>query len=52
MNKIKDFILYEGDTAIMAYGGHGYKILEDNTKIIESKNGPFVSVELDKVKYE
>ena len=52
MIKVKDFILYEGDTAIMAYGGHGYKILEDNTKIIESKNGPFISVELDKIKYE
>jgi hypothetical protein len=28
------------------------KFLEDNTKIIEAKNGPFVSVEIDKVKYE
>ena len=26
--------------------------LEDDTKIIEAKNGPFVSVEVDKVKYE
>ena len=52
MNELKKFVLREGDTAIMAFGGHGYTILENNTKIIESKNGPFVSVELDKIKYE
>lgn len=48
---IGDFILYEGDLAVFAYGGHGYEILEDNTKIIESKNGPFVGVEDDKEKF-
>jgi|TARA_B110000240_G_scaffold166937_1_gene188491 hypothetical protein len=52
MNFVEEIVLKEGDMAIMAYGGHGYKILEDNTKIIEAKNGPFVSVEVDKVKYE
>lgn len=52
MNFVDEIVLKQGDLAIMAYGGHGYKILEDNTKIIEAKNGPFVSVEVDKVKYE
>lgn len=52
MNHVDDILLKKGDMAIMCYGGHGYKILEDNTKIIEAKNGPFVSVEVDKVKYE
>lgn len=52
MNFVEEVILKEGDMAIMAYGGHGYKILEDNTKIIEAKNGPFVGVEQDKIKYE
>lgn len=52
LNLIEELVLKEGDLAIMAYGAHGYKILEDNTKIIEAKNGPFVSVEIDKVKYE
>ena len=52
MNPVTEVILKTGDLAIMAYGGHGYQILEDNTKIIEAKNGPFVSVEVDKVKYE
>ena len=52
LNLIEELVLKTGDLAIMAYGAHGYKILEDNTKIIEAKNGPFVSVEVDKVKYE
>ena len=48
---LSDFILYEGDLAVYAYGGHGYEILEDNTKIIEAKNGPFVDVSTDKTKF-
>lgn len=48
---LQDFVLYEGDLAVFAYGGHGYEILEDGTKIIEAKNGPFVDVETDKTKF-
>ena len=49
--KFKDFVLYEGDLAVFAYGGHGYVILEDNTQIIETKNGPFIDVDTDKTKF-
>ena len=35
---LQDYVLNEGDLAVFAYGGHGYEILEDDTKIIESKN--------------
>lgn len=52
LNHVEDLILKSGDLAIMLDGAHGYEILENNTKIIEAKNGPFVSVEVDKVKYE
>lgn len=41
-------ILNKGDTAIMFYGGHGYKVLEDSTKVIEVKNGPYPGIEKDK----
>jgi len=41
-------ILQKGDLMIILAGGHGYEILENSTKIIECKNGPFVSVEKDK----
>ncbi len=41
-------ILRAGDLMVMIAGGHGFEILEPDTKIIECKNGPFVSVEKDK----
>jgi len=50
-NYIDDFIIKEGDLAVFANGGHGYEILEDDTRIIEAKNGPFVDVETDKTKF-
>jgi len=48
----QDYVLYQGDLAVFGYGGHGYEILEDDTQIIESKNGPFVSVDKDKKKFK
>ena len=37
-----------GDIGIILNIGHGYYILEDNTKVLEVKPGPFTSVEKDK----
>ena len=51
MKYLQQFTLYQGDLAVFAYGGHGYEILENDTKIIESKNGPFTDVSKDKVKF-
>jgi hypothetical protein len=51
-NFFQDYILYQGDLAVFGYGGHGYEILEDDTQIIESKNGPFISVDKDKKKFK
>ena len=51
LEEFKTYDLFEGDLAVFAYGGHGYEILEDDTQIIESKNGPFVDVETDKTKF-
>ncbi|OGH11576.1 MAG: hypothetical protein A3B38_02080 [Candidatus Levybacteria bacterium RIFCSPLOWO2_01_FULL_36_13] len=45
-------ILTAGDLLVCFEGGHSYDILEDDTKVIECKNGPFVSVEKDKVTIE
>ena len=47
-----DYVLHKGDLAVFGYGGHGYEILEDDTQIIESKNGPFISVDKDKKKFK
>ena len=42
-------VLSSGDFIVMVNGAHGFKILQPDTKIIECKNGPFISVEKDKV---
>ena len=43
--------LAAGDFAVFLAGGHGYEILEDGTRIIETKNGPFLGVDLDKTRF-
>ncbi|HHY38772.1 MAG TPA: hypothetical protein GX507_07600 [Clostridia bacterium] len=45
---IRSLVLRQGDTAILVAGGHAYTILEDNTKVLEVKNGPFTSAEEDR----
>lgn len=41
-------IVSAGDICVILTVGHGYEILENNTKIVEVKNGPFTTVEKDK----
>jgi hypothetical protein len=40
--------LATGDLGIILNIGHGYYILEDNTRVLEVKPGPFTSVGDDK----
>ena len=40
--------LKKEDTIILLNGGHGYEILEDNTKVLEIKNGPYVGADRDR----
>lgn len=49
--ELENFELKAGELAVFAFGGHGYEILEDDTQIIESKNGPFIDVDIDKKKF-
>lgn len=49
--QVGEYILEAGDMAILAEGGHGYEILEDDTQVLEAKTGPFVSVDKDKEKF-
>lgn len=48
---VSQLILEQGDLAVFLDGGHAYQILEDNTRIVECKNGPFLGVELDKTRF-
>ena len=41
-------VVQAGDLLIILNGGHSYEILDNDTKIVECKNGPFISVERDK----
>ncbi len=40
--------LEKGDIAIFLNVAHGYQILENDTRIVEVKNGPFISLDKDK----
>jgi mannose-6-phosphate isomerase-like protein (cupin superfamily) len=42
--------LYAGDVILLAYGGHGFEMLEP-TEIIEVKQGPYAGDE-DKTRFE
>ena len=43
-------IVREGDLLILLRGGHGYEILEDDTKVLEVKNGPYPGPEVDRTR--
>lgn len=47
-NLVEKFIAKEGDVVILLRGGHGYRILEDKTQVLEVKNGPYVGAEKDR----
>ena len=44
--------LGSGDTLILLKGGHGYEILEDDTHVLEIKNGPYLGAEVDRRRIE
>lgn len=41
--------LAQGDLLICHAGGHGYRILDPNTQVLEIKNGPYFGLESDKI---
>ena len=43
-----EYELGTGDFVVLPNGGHGYEILEDDTQVLEFKNGPFIDVDVDK----
>ncbi len=44
-------IAYEGDTLILLNSGHGYEILQDNTQVLEIKNGPYLGADIDRRRF-
>ena len=45
---LKSVELKKGDIMILLNGGHGYEILEENTRVLEVKNGPYVGADKDR----
>lgn len=45
---IAEPILEAGDVSFSLWGGHNYLILENNTRILEMKTGPYFGQEFDK----
>ncbi|MDC4205847.1 MAG: hypothetical protein MPW14_00040 [Candidatus Manganitrophus sp.] len=46
--KVTEIFAEEGDVLVLLRGGHGYHILEDDTQVLEIKNGPYVGADLDR----
>lgn len=49
-NYLESRVLNQGDVVLLAYGGHGFEMLEDS-EMIEVKQGPYAG-EMDKVRFE
>lgn len=49
-NYLESKVLHKGDVVLLAYGGHGFEMLEDS-EMIEIKQGPYAG-EMDKVRFE
>jgi len=45
---LEEVTLEAGDVLILLRGGHGYEILDNDTYILEVKNGPYPGAEVDR----
>jgi hypothetical protein len=50
-NLIETLEVNKGDVLILLDSGHGYKIIEDGTKVLEVKNGPYLGAEIDRRRF-
>lgn len=48
---VEEVIVNEGDCLILLNSGHGYKILQDNTQVLEIKNGPYLGANIDRRRF-
>lgn len=46
--EVDQVTLEAGDILVLLTGGHGYEILEDGTRVLEVKNGPYPGAEVDR----
>jgi len=51
-SRVTELLLGPGETAVFLAGGHGYEIMEDDTRVLEIKNGPYPGAELDRERFD
>lgn len=49
---VETITVKQGELLILLESAHGYTILEDDTTVLEIKNGPFMGVDKDKTKFQ
>ena len=49
---VETLVVNQGEMLILLESAHGYTILEEDTTVLEIKNGPFLGVEKDKTKFQ
>ncbi len=52
LTPVETFVVKQGEMLILLESAHGYTILEEDTTVLEIKNGPFMGVEKDKEKFQ
>ena len=48
---VETLTMQTGDLLILLSGGHGYEVVENNTQVLEVKNGPYAGAEADRVRF-
>lgn len=49
---LEEVILNPNEGLVFFAGGHGYEILQDETVVIEVKNGPYLGAEVDRRRFK
>lgn len=44
----EEIVVQAGEILVLLQGAHGYTILEDDTRVIEIKNGPYLGADVDR----
>lgn len=52
LNPVETLTIGQGEMLILLESAHGYTILEEDTTVLEIKNGPFLGVDKDKTKFQ
>ena len=52
LDPVETLTVNQGEMLILLESAHGYTILEEDTTVLEIKNGPFMGVEKDKTKFQ